>query len=340
MASSPKSYFEIAHHRLELRVDHLDVGVVERHQRRGYAAALQRLGPGVVAEQRVQGDGWTPRPASSGDPRALDTASAPCARRSIRGPPPAGRRACPAPGARSSGSERSDAGKLEPHAIRDAPNSDTSRPKNVSGVALSRRRAHEVAFRDLDVDAGKPGEPPETVGRRVRRPVVLDRTRQVIEDDAQAGKALAARSPAAGCRPPSSAGRPGGRASSALRHAGNERGSSSQPAWPGMVLPVVNSRKPVSPRPIQCAIVSQRIGREDVAGEDTGEPLGIGLDGVGDVGVVVSIARRRLDQRGFPRSRPGPAPRSAARRSRAAPATRRIDGRQAAPADTAAYRPR
>ena len=106
--------------------------------------------------------------------------------------------------------------------------------------------------------------------------------------------------------------------SSAFLHAGNERGSSSQPAWPGMVLPVVNSLNPVSPRAIHMRHRLARIGCEDVAREDAGEPLGIGPRRRRPRRVVVSVARRRLDQSalsGFP---PDPAPRSAARRSRAA----------------------
>ena len=69
-----------------------------------------------------------------------------------------------------------------------------------------------------------------------------------------------------------------------------------------MVLPVVNSLNPVSRRAIQCAIVVARIGGEDVARKDARESLRTGLDGVSHVGVVVSVARRGLDQSSFPDS--------------------------------------
>ena len=44
--------------------------------------------------------------------------------------------------------------------------------------------------------------------------------------------------------------------SAACCQAGKVRGSSNQVAWPGMVLPVVNSRMPENPRASQCFIFS------------------------------------------------------------------------------------
>ena len=67
---------------------------------------------------------------------------------------------------------------------------------------------------------------------------------------------------------PRSAGKPccvicmqtGMAASPANSQAGNERGSSNQVCWPGMVLPVVNSRIPLKPRSIQWRIRSTASG--------------------------------------------------------------------------------
>lgn len=47
---------------------------------------------------------------------------------------------------------------------------------------------------------------------------------------------------------------------SAWAQAGNESSWPSQPAWPGMVVPVVNKRKPEKPRPCQWSIFSTASG--------------------------------------------------------------------------------
>ena len=71
-----------------------------------------------------------------------------------------------------------------------------------------------------------------------------------------------------------------------------------------MVLPVVNSLKPVSPRAIQCAIVSHASGARMSHEKTPVNRSGWAVDGVRDVGVVVSVARRRLNQSGFPDAGP------------------------------------
>ena len=45
------------------------------------------------------------------------------------------------------------------------------------------------------------------------------------------------------------------------------------------------------------------VDRDDVAREHTREPLWICFDSIGDIGIVMSVAGRRLDERGLPHAR-------------------------------------
>ena len=70
------------------------------------------------------------------------------------------------------------------------------------------------------------------------------------------------------------------------------------------MLPVVKSRSPRQPaaHPKRHGVAG--VGGQNVTREDARESRGIRRYGVGDVRVVVPIARRRLNQRGLPDSGP------------------------------------
>ena len=192
--------------------------------------------------------------------------------------------------ARSSGQRALRGGKVRsPRNSRRAEFGDEPSEKRFR-CRFSRRRAHEVAFGDFDEDPGEPCKPPETAGCLIRRPVGLSRTRQVIQHDAQLGKpqehVLQLRN--AFCshlqtdRKPALLGlAPCGKRTRIVQPAGLTRHGA-----PGCEEP--QTRQP-SVHPTRHRLA--RIGRENVAREDTGEPVRIGPDRVRHVRVVVSVAR-------------------------------------------------
>ena len=73
--------------------------------------------------------------------------------------------------------------------------------------------------------------------------------------------------------------------------------SANQVAWPGMVLPVVNRRKPGQPALHPVLHLRRGVGRQHVDGEHAGEALGMGGHRLGHIGVVIAVGGRSLHDR-------------------------------------------
>ena len=144
----------------------------------------------------------------------------------------------------SAASRPSAAGKSHPHRMLSAPKRSTTcgiKAVAVDAPCPAAARVRLVSFRCT------PGKAPEVeqglgpghrAGRRPDRAGQGDRAAPSPPGTAPAGRA------ASGCRPWSSAGRPGCPAPRHRPRPARTRRSPSQSAWPGMVLPVVNSRNP------------------------------------------------------------------------------------------------